>query len=262
MRTATAITTATPWQRERDALSLFAPVHPALLASRELLSRVDTKFLLNGRDMLGLLSEIRPFYSLLSTPGTPWAAYHTTYFDTEDLELFHDHRRGRRIRFKIRLRHYLDRHLSYLEIKKKERADETYKLRRELPYATRELSDEDWSFISEATAPRMLRLQPSVVVEYRRITLISRLSVERATFDCGLVFSHDADSRCFDDVVIVELKQEKPDRTAPCYRALRDRGARPTRASKYALGVMALERTARTNRLKPTLRAFEGVNHG
>ncbi|MBN1961107.1 MAG: VTC domain-containing protein [Deltaproteobacteria bacterium] len=58
-------------------------------------------------------------YGLRPGIATLWAHYVTHYYDSPNFELFCDHRRGKRIRYKIRVRHYLDRKLSFTEIKKR-----------------------------------------------------------------------------------------------------------------------------------------------
>lgn len=249
-------------QPEEWVLGALALASAELLASRALLQRVDTKFVLERRALSTVLAALSRSCALLSPEHARWAVYYSTYFDTPELTLFHDHRRGRRRRFKVRVRHYLDRQRSYLEIKKKDRPGATEKLRREIAYGTTELSLDDWRFVDEAIAPLDMPLAPVLSVGYRRITLVATEHVERVTFDLGLTVRRGEQRCSFDDVVIAEVKQPRLDDRSPVMAALRAHGLRPTRASKYCLGVMALEPAVRANRFLPIFRTLKGGSHG
>lgn len=258
------------WSQAAAALSGYSLVTPELLASRKLLKRVDTKFLFNRRLLESILSELPSSYGLLGSANSPWQNYRSDYFDTEDLLFFHDHRRGRRIRHKVRLRHYLDRHLTFLEVKKRDRPGSMIKQRRELPFQTLRLTRNDWAFVEEAVAspqkPLVSNLGNKLGLKlrtaYSRITLVGLDTVERVTFDFDLELS--ANGRCvsFRDAVIAEVKQEKFRATTPAMCVVRDHGLRPSLASKYCIGMMVLSSALRSNRLKPRLRAIKGVNDG
>src|SRR5688572_20051922 len=102
----------------RRRLDELAPASPALLGGRELLKRNDAKFCLPMRHLPALLGSVDS-YDVLLAAGSPVARYDTLYFDTAELECFHDHRRGRRHRAKVRIRHYPERELSFFEVKAK-----------------------------------------------------------------------------------------------------------------------------------------------
>ena len=96
--------------------SAFASANLDMLAERALLRRTDTKFLLPRRRLGDLLAQLPHWYSLVRVEGQACAHYMTQYFDTPEFAFFHDHRRGRKPRRKVRYRHYMDRRLSYLEV--------------------------------------------------------------------------------------------------------------------------------------------------
>ena len=106
------------------ALAALREVGAELLAARALLTRVDRSYLL--REALDALSSLRDDYGVLRA-GPDSARYSTRYFDTSDLRMYDDHRRGRCPRYKVRMRHHLDRTLSFLEVKRKGTNQQTTK---------------------------------------------------------------------------------------------------------------------------------------
>jgi hypothetical protein len=241
-----------------SALRRFEPVSPELLASRALQQRTDTKFLGRESALRQLLPSLTPWYALLGSPAT----YLTHYFDTPALSMFHDHRRGRRPRQKVRIRHYPDRRVSFLEVKTKHGPARTHKHRIELPFGLSRLREEEDAFLATCTPLPPADLLPTVTTAYRRITLVGKHTQERVTLDHDLVVSAGNLSRSFSGAWIIEVKQARFSLSTPIVRALRDAGVRQARASKYCTGVMALFPAIRSHRLHPCLRALEGVHHG
>ncbi len=249
------------WLREREILARYDTAGERLLARRTLLKRTDTKFLFNRRQLAVLLSRLSSAYGILLSTGSAWAKYCSDYFDTRDYSMYHDHRRGRRVRHKVRLRHYVDRQLTYLEVKCKTGPGVTSKRRRQLSYLTRQIEADDWAFVTDATAGRHTHLEPKLRTAYHRLTLVGLETAERITFDRALEVSSGCDTGCFGDAVIAEVKQARFSAVSPIMRALRSFGIRPSRVSKYCIGAMVLNAGIRSNRLKPSLRSLEGVDH-
>jgi len=244
---------------EAQALDGFEPVSLELLRERDLLQRTDTKYLLPRRILPELLGQLRRDYRVLHAGLEPSARYLTQYLDTPAYDLFHDHRRGKRVRFKVRLRHYLDRRLSYLELKGKSAAGGTKKWRRPLEYLCDALSPDDLRFVSEQAAVDGSRLTPSLVNQFRRITLVGVDLPERITFDVDLQFQNDESSRALDGVLVIEVKQTRFLRRSPVVQALARCRALPGSTSKYCVGTMLLRPELRHNRLRPTLARLERI---
>jgi hypothetical protein len=237
----------------------FEPASPELLANRDLLQRTDTKYLLPRRSLPELLGHLARDYRLLYSGNQPSAQYLTQYLDTPAYDLFHDHRRGKRVRFKVRLRHYLDRSLSYLEVKGKSAAGGTRKWRRSLAYLCNELSLDDLRFVSEQVPLDSSGLVPSLVNQFRRMTLVGIELPERITLDMDLQFKNDEESRALNGVLVVEVKQSRLFRRSPVMQALARCRALPGSTSKYCVGTMLLRPELRHNRLRPTLARIERV---
>lgn len=239
-------------------LDAFPRATAELLDRRALLRRTDTKFLGNDVAVAAVLPKITGDYALLGS-----APYYTLYFDTADHQFFHDHRRGRRIRHKVRIRHYGDRKLTYLEIKSRLSDTITNKHRIQLPYETQTLDEVANTFIEKHTGVAGARLVPALWINYQRITLLSLEHNERFTIDRDLKVApaHDRDGTVVDltGVAFFEIKQSPRMRETPVVRNLRGLGLRERSISKYCAGVIYLDPTERHNRLRPVVRALEGV---
>jgi hypothetical protein len=129
------------------ALEAFGEAPPALLDARLLQQRVDRKFLLHVNTLERLLDHLIEGHRAVRSGSTLAAGYRTRYFDTPDRRSYHDHRRDRRPRYKVRIRHHLDRGLSFLEIKRKGGDGRTTKARRPYPFECEALDDEALRFI-------------------------------------------------------------------------------------------------------------------
>lgn len=245
---------------EARALDGFEPVSPELLANRGLLERTDTKFLLPRRALAELLGYLDRDYRVVFAGDQPQARYVTQYLDTASYDLFHDHRRGKRLRFKVRLRHYPDRRLSYLEVKGRSPSGGTQKWRRPLPYMCDQLSLDDLQFVAAQVSVGGASLLPSLVNQFRRITLVGVELPERITLDMDLKFANGERSRTLGGALIVEVKQSRFFRRSPVVQALARCRAVPGSTSKYCVGTMLLRPDLRHNRLRPTLARIERVS--
>ena len=236
----------------------FDVATPALVERRALQRRIDRKFLLGGHALPSVLSALRSAYVLLLAGDREWARYESVYFDTPERELFHAHRRGLRPRYKIRIRHHVDRRLTFLEIKHKERSGRTTKTRLDLPFAVDGLTERECRFI-EAHAPvAATRLVPCVSISFLRLTLLGREAHARLTIDRHLQISDGVRVEQLPRLVIAEVKQERHT-TAGAVAALLAQQAREASVSKYCLGSVLLA-SLPANVFKPTLRAIERMS--
>jgi hypothetical protein len=246
-------------------LARFPPASLALLQARALLQRSDTKFLLPTAVLPALLHGLSAHYAVLSEPSALGAPYRTLYFDTAERRFFHDHRRGRRLRHKLRIRTYAERRLTFLEIKSRRSSALTDKARIELPYDQVHLDGRCAALIRERCQLDGAQLRPQLWIDYRRLTLIGLEREERCTFDFSLSVSnveHTRSTAAFDGLAFLELKQPEPDPSSPMMRALRALQQRPRSISKYLVAVCELHPRERANLLRPTLRALHELRAG
>lgn len=235
----------------------FAVASEEMLQARSLLRRTDTKFLLPAHMAVWVLAGITRDYRIISSPNRHLARYQTIYYDTPDLLCFHDHRRGRLPRHKIRIRRYLDRDAAFFEIKTKQPNRETKKHR--LPHPPHEsgLNGDDERLIAAHTALPLKELSPTIVIDFSRMTLLSEHSDERMTIDTNLDFTGSGPAEAFDNTVMIEVKQRSLERRTPIMRALRAHRFRPGAASKYCAALAMAQTTLPRHHVRPLLRALE-----
>jgi hypothetical protein len=226
-----------------------------------LLRRVESKFAMPATAVASLLPALAGDYVVLLAGTALVASYRSVYFDTPGLAFYHAQRCGRRVRQKVRVRHYPDRRVSYLEVKMRSRDDVTTKARRPRAYDDDALSADDLAFVRQHVCVQA-ELLPSLRTDYSRITLLSRHTEERLTIDLNLQATRGRRRARLDDLAIVEVKQARYDRRTPAMAALRAAGWRTGWASKYCLGLARTSPDVRTGRLREGLRALEAVGRG
>ena len=236
----------------------FDAATPELMARRELLQRIDAKFAFDVARLPELIGGLAADYAVLPVAGGAVATYRNVYFDTPSLRCFHDHRRGRRIRSKVRIRHYPERALSFVEVKTKRGASVTDKRRLAIPFAQDELGADARAFVCSA-AGLDEELAPAVRIDYRRIALVNKHAPERLTIDLDLVVSHGDTRRELGALAIVELKRSLDRPRTPALRALAAAGLRERSLSKYCAAVALVRPDVRHNRLRPDLRVLEAL---
>jgi hypothetical protein len=248
---------STPSERyvthERDELARFGPASAELLEERALLKRVDTKFVLRREDVTEVLASLRDQFRVVTSGDERSAHYETLYFDTPDLRFYHDHRRGRRPRSKVRIRHYVERDVCFLEVKTKDRYDVTRKLRLEREPRSFALSDSDRALLADhlqTDAP----LEAQCWIEFPRVTLVGVSTPERITLDLGVVMRDDLHEAQFCGAAIVEVKQPRFNARSNAMRALRSCGSRTRNLSKYCVATALFSGERKTNRFLPAIR--------
>ncbi|MFB6722056.1 polyphosphate polymerase domain-containing protein [Kribbella sp. NPDC056345] len=234
---------------------------PEVLAEAALQVRVDRKYLVPLETFVELTARLRATFAALWIDGRCSFRYESVYFDTADHELYRQHLQGRRRRYKLRTRAYLDSGECSLEIKLKGARSETIKSRVDYPLPDRaRLTPPAWDFVTERLqteygVPPEPRLGPALATTYRRSTLVDPVGHARLTCDTDLRFSAPGHSvQVRPDVVLVESKTAGRAGTAD--DVLRELGVRPISVSKYCVAVALLNPRLRANPWHRTLQLF------
>lgn len=230
----------------------------------ELLARQDRSYLVPVEvfeDFAALLTDPRraggPFRAL-SVNGKRWFGYRSTYYDTADLRTYHDHRQGRRLRYKIRERLYQDTGERQFEIKLKNGRGETVKHRHRLTGDEQVLDPAARGFLTGVlggaygVAPPD-GLRPSLVTDYRRATFVA--DGQRVTCDAGLVVRDVSDGRVVradGGLVLVETKTRG--HLTEADHVLHRFGVRAAEFTKYCGGFAALRPELGVNRWSRAVR--------
>ena len=245
--TSLAIPPATPraWkhqvtQASETAESILKPYAPINLGEMEavaLLRRVDTKYVLSTQQLVQALHNLKDQYRVLEIRGCRLNRYHNLYFDTPDFELYHQHHKQQRNRYKVRCREYVDTELTYLEVKRKNNRDQTIKSRLKTGEFISDLSEKVDDFLSENYPFDRQSLQPVLWNDFMRITLVSNRTVERLTLDINLQFSNGWEQIGLPGVAVAEVKQDGFSIHSDFMQQMRAMKIQPQRFSKYCLGI-------------------------
>lgn len=239
-----------------NALAPLAPLDrlaavdlDALNAEAELQTRVDRKYILPLGDLAAVLDELPADARVLEVGGERALRYESRYFDTPALDSYLSAAHGRRRRFKVRARTYVDSDASFLEVKTRGGRSTTVKER--IPVncgATLEGPALDYAVETLAAAgiPRAeriaRRLRPVLTTRYRRVTLLLPAQrgsdASRGTIDVALEWEGTDAALTLPATVIVETKSGH--RAGALDRALWRYGHRPATISKYGTGLAAL----------------------
>ncbi|PZU44189.1 MAG: molecular chaperone [Microbacterium sp.] len=232
------------------ALGAFPSIDLAeLTADAELLTRVDRKYVLPRSELASVLSALPRGTRVLEIDGERAQRYASQYFDTPALDSYYGAALGRRRRFKVRARTYVDSGGSYLEVKTRGGRSATVKTR--VPVSGCALDDDAVAYASDLLTDAGVpgaddlaaALVPVLETRYRRTTLLlpatAAAEASRGTIDTELTWiARDGRALALPASVIVETKSGQ--RAGALDRALWRRGHRPASVSKYGTGMAAL----------------------
>lgn len=246
----------------RDAVSALPGIGlERINAKAELQDRVDTKFIAKPEVLTALIGELDAQLEVLDIAGRRSFSYDSIYFDTPQLRTYREHLQGRRRRFKIRTRTYIDSDFTVLEIKTKGLRGRTEKVRISHAADPQELDTTGRQFSTEIlqqygirdAAACVAQLRPTVRTAYRRITLVGRYRPFRLTCDAVLGCADErAGVLTLDDRVLIEAKTAG-DRD-PVIGQLRRLGVRPVKMSKYCAGIGMLKSQVPSNPWRPVIK--------
>jgi hypothetical protein len=256
--TATPYSTSQAWRRQsvraaaevKFILPRYAPIRLTEMETVALLRRVDTKYVMHTRQLFQALENLSDRYRVLEVQGCRLNRYHNLYFDTSDFELYHQHHKQQRNRYKVRCREYVDTQLSYLEIKRKNNRDQTIKSRLKTAGFISDLSHKGEDFLDENYPYERQQLQPVLWNDFMRITLVSERAVERLTLDINLQFSNGWDEIGLPGLAVAEVKQNGFSVHSDFMGQMRAMKIPSQRFSKYCMGITLFYPQVKHNRFK------------
>ncbi|PJN04731.1 hypothetical protein CG740_02205 [Streptomyces sp. CB01201] len=249
------------------------PISLAELNERSsLLTRFDRSYLVPVSAFLHVVGSLtdsgRPSgpFRALAIGGIRAFRYHSVYYDTPALRSFHDHRQGRRLRFKVRERVYEDSGERQFEIKLKGARGDTVKHRLALTGADTPLGPAQRVFLADTLrrayaidAPDALG--PSLSTDYLRATFVA--DGQRVTCDAGLVCVDLAGGRVVRaDAGLVLVETKSAEHLTEADRLLHAHRVRPAVFTKYCGALAVLRPALPANRWRRAAhRAFGAVAH-
>ena len=191
-----------------------------LNSSASFLKRIDTKYLLNGKQFSEVLEELKNDFHVLEIKWKKIFSYDNVYMDTKDYLFYNQHQEWKRNRTKVRTRYYVDSNMAFFEYKQKNNWI-TSKYRYEFPSEEHWFMTKwkrrffEWVWQSMYNGEKAPKLTPSIETKYNRITLVSKDSSERLTIDFNIrtIDIRDKESKEINlkNLVIIESKSLKRD---------------------------------------------------
>lgn len=234
-----------------------------VLAVADLQTRTDRKYLVDPAVFAALVDELGAGLGTLAIDGMRSFRYESVYFDTPALDSYLGAARGRRRRFKVRTRTYLDSGDCMLEVKTRNGRGETVKFRTPYDVGHRScLESAGLEFVrTHAALPAGASLKSVLTTTYQRSTMVELATRARLTADAGLECSSPAGaSVSLPGELLVETKS--PGGPTAADRFLWRNGVRPLAVSKFCVGMAALDPTLPANKWHRILRRHFDRTHG
>lgn len=245
-----------------DILSRMEPITLAEMDSIKLMNRIDTKYVTDAETLRGVLEDAAGHgYRVCTIGGQRITEYRSLYYDTPGLSMYNAHHNDRKTRQKVRTRTYMVSGESFLEIKRKDNHGRTRKKRLSIPQEEFSCFAGDpaaSAFLEEESSFTASQIEPRCTTQFKRITLVNGAATERITIDTGLHFHNYVTGRDGNllDAVVIELKQD-----GRCSSQMRgillDHRVKPYRISKYTIGTVLTDPSAKDNRFKEKIRYIE-----
>ena len=247
-------------------LAAFRPIGLDTLNDKaEMLARRDNKYIVPAARLAAATTAFADSFDVLEISGKRIFTYSTRYFDDHELRGYYDHLERRRKRCKVRVRDYVDAGFSYLEIKLKDKRSITVKHRLPVDAYLPALDDRCMEFVGNRYRDTYQQdfgknLDPAMIVDYERVTLVAKAGGERMTIDTGLSFRSGNFARSAPaHMFIVETKSARGNGIAD--KIMRALHVQPTKhASKYCIGMATTDQVTRRNGFLPALRRLEMID--
>ncbi|EED32562.1 conserved hypothetical protein [gamma proteobacterium NOR5-3] len=209
-------------------------------------TRVDNKYIADFGTVRSFAHSLNSDFAVLEIGGKREFTYRSCYYD-DSFRCYFDHHQGRRQRFKARTRQYVDGGgLTFFEVKLKGARGLTVKHRVESDFVVHPKIDGGHLQLLEDRYREQYRkslevdLRPSLLVAYKRYTLVALKGGERVTIDHQLRFSPPQGKslpiQLGDGFMIIETKSARGRGVSD--KALESLGVkRESGCSKYCIGV-------------------------
>jgi hypothetical protein len=227
-----------------NTIQSFNRVTLADLDQVKLMNRTDHKFCLHRQFLPVVLETLKNDYSILEIQGETIFPYNNTYFDTMEDQMYLNHQNGKRNRYKIRVRQYVQSEDNFLEIKFKTNKGRTIKERIERQDFHPVFEDNELNFLQNYSPYPGSELYPKITSRFNRITLVDNHFTG---------FKNQEKEITLENLVIIEVKRSKANKPALITQVLRANKIRQQGFSKYCIGRSLLEEKLKKNNFKPLL---------
>lgn len=235
----------------------FAPIKLEQMDQVKLMNRIDQKFWFHEDKLRGILQSVNQDYYVLEMDGQMEFPYSTTYYDTLENRMYTMHHNKNLNRYKIRHRSYTSSGIRFLEIKFKNNKGRTFKKRIPANGDETFFTDEERDFINSNTPYSFKDLDPTLINQFARMTLVNKNLRERCTIDRDLQYKKNGSWIKLSRLVIIEIKTDGRKNVSPLALALREERIRASGFSKYCIGRVLTDQELKRNRFKRKIRRIE-----
>ncbi len=275
------------------ALEQFDPITIAQMKEIRLMDRIDTKFISSMSQVLSILEMAGSNYFVqeiddtarIPEPAAQPAAttaeqqqpaeqptgqlkcrlcsYRTLYYDTPGRDMYILHHNRHLKRQKIRSRVYVESDLYFIEVKNKSNKGRTAKVRTTIrPGAFMNVTaDPDArEYLKDKSDFPVDTLEPALMTEFDRITLVNKARTERVTIDTNLRFTNQRTgiSVCPEQLAILELKRDGRAESG-MLKILNELRIKNISVSKYCIGTAMTDPEIKKNRFKKKIRLISKI---
>jgi len=214
------------------------------------LNRVDFKYIINFHNLPLFLLDLQKDYKVLEINNNRIFTYDNKYFDTEDHIMYMHHHNGKLVRYKIRIRNYIETSLKYLEIKQKTYNSKCIKYRLKLDESVKEETIRN--FIENHSPYTQDQLFETLNTQFKRITLVNEQFIHRLTIDFKLIFKN---SNIFylPEIGIIEIKSLHNNNNGLIKDLVNKYFLKQSNFSKYCIGKILTDKNIKYNNFKETL---------
>jgi hypothetical protein len=234
----------------RESIQNFEQISLEEMDAVKMMNRTDTKYVFHAEKLKEILANSMEGYQVLQIDEHRIFQYNSLYFDTEGLDLYLDHHNGKRPRYKVRFREYVETGAVFLEIKRKTSKEQTRKSRIPVDTIEKDLSGRSKKYIEKQTPLQAAMLAPALWTIFQRLTLVGKRSPERITIDHDVLFRHEDRDIALPSLAICEVKRDSLAGTSEFMKLLKNLNIYPGTSSKYCLGTIMLNNHVKYNRFK------------
>ncbi|MBP9987345.1 MAG: polyphosphate polymerase domain-containing protein [Bacteroidales bacterium] len=190
-------------------------------------------------------------------------SYRTLYYDTPGRDMYILHHNRHLKRQKIRSRVYVESDLYFIEVKNKSNKGRTAKVRTTIrPGAFMNVTaDPDArEYLKDKSDFPVDTLEPALMTEFDRITLVNKARTERVTIDTNLRFTNQRTgiSVCPEQLAILELKRDGRAESG-MLKILNELRIKNISVSKYCIGTAMTDPEIKKNRFKKKIRLISKI---
>lgn len=240
------------------------PISLEEMSGIKLMNRTDTKYVATINQLLAFLQAVEGKYYIQEINGVRLASYHTTYFDTDNNEMYVMHHNGKLVREKIRVRTYEDSQITFLEVKNKNNHKRTNKKRIAVRAVDSLVEEQDnvIPFLGKHAWYKLDEIKPVIENRFNRITLVNFGKTERLTIDFNLRFHNflSGDKKELQHITIIELKRDG-NVFSPSLDIFRKLRIKRSGFSKYCMGCALTNKNLKRNNFKERLNLIKKLEN-